>query len=184
MIRYLIDIIKLNKRFKFFESHNEKLLNYINFLYDDDEKTRRFHSSYVFMLWNNFISHAFKRQNTISTFLIETKYIDQCNTNKNVYFLSQILKKLNKKVKESIKIRANNQSIIVLINNSNNYRRIKYILIQYYYIRKLIKIERVKFNYIFIVKMLTNDLIKSLKSQLFAKFIRMLKLILSLFECM
>ena len=65
-------------------------------------------SSYIFMLYNDLIFHFFKRQNIIFTSSIETKYVDQCNASKNVYFLSQVLKELNEKVKESIKIRANN----------------------------------------------------------------------------
>ena len=50
MIHYLIDIVELSKRLKYFKSHDKKLLNYIDFSYDNDEKTRRSHSSYVFIL--------------------------------------------------------------------------------------------------------------------------------------
>ena len=181
VIRYLVDIVELSKRFESFESHDEELVNYIDFSYDDDEKTRRSHSSYVFLLYNDVISHSFKRQDTIFTSSIEAKYVDQRNASKNAYFLSQVLKELDEKV-ESMKIRANNQSIIALINNSNNHRRIKYISIQYHYVKELMKIERIKFNYVLTTKMLANDLIKSLRSQLFIKFIRMLELMLSSLE--
>ena len=49
MIRYLKEIMLLNKRFESFESHNDTFYEYIDFSYDDDEFTRRFHSSYAFL---------------------------------------------------------------------------------------------------------------------------------------
>ena len=39
----------LNKRFESFESYNEILYKYIDFLYNDNEFTRRFHSNYIFL---------------------------------------------------------------------------------------------------------------------------------------
>ena len=50
MIRYFKNTMKLKKRFESFESHEDTLYEYIDFSYDDDELTRRFHSSYVFLL--------------------------------------------------------------------------------------------------------------------------------------
>ena len=182
VIRYLVDIVELSKRFESFESHDEELVNYIDFSYDDDEKTRRSHSSYVFLLYNGLISHSFRRQDTVSTSSIEAKYVGQCNASKDAYFLSQVLKELDEKV-ESVEIRANNQSIIALTNNSSNHRRIKHISIQYHYVRELMKVERVRFSYVLTAEMLADDLIKSLRPQLFARFIRMLGLVPSSFGC-
>ena len=82
-----------------------------------------------------------------------------------------------------MKIRANNQSIIALINNFDNHKRIKHIFIQYHYVRKLVKNKQINFIYFFIVDMLIDDLIKSLKRQLFEHFVNMLKLITSSVEC-
>ena len=84
---------------------------------------------------------------------------------------------------KSIKIRIDNQSIIVLINNSNNYRRIKHIFIQYHYVKKLVKNQQMQFIYVSINNMLIDDLIKSLIRQSFETFIRMLKLISTSHEC-
>ena len=82
-----------------------------------------------------------------------------------------------------MKIRANNQLIIALINNSNNHRRIKHIFIQYHYVRELIKNKQIKFNYVFTIDMLIDDLITSLDRQLFERFVNMLKLITFSSEC-
>ena len=49
MIRYFKDTMLLNKRFEFFEQHDDKFYEYIDFSYDDDEFTRRFHSNYAFL---------------------------------------------------------------------------------------------------------------------------------------
>ena len=87
MIRYLKRIILLNKRFKSFKSHDDIFYKYIDFSYNDDEFTRRFHSSYVFLFWNDVISHVFKRQDTISISSTKIKYVDQCNVVKKNYFL-------------------------------------------------------------------------------------------------
>ena len=62
-----------------------------------------------------------------------------------------------------MKIRADNQSIIALINNSDNHKRTKHIFIQYHYVRELMKNKQINFIYFFIVDMLIDDLIKSLK---------------------
>ena len=42
--------MKLEKRFEFSESHDDIFYEYIDFLYDDNELIRRFHSNYVFLL--------------------------------------------------------------------------------------------------------------------------------------
>ena len=49
VIRYCKEILLLNKRFESFESHNDIFYEYIDFSYDDNEFTRRFHSNYVFL---------------------------------------------------------------------------------------------------------------------------------------
>ena len=108
MIRYFKEIMLLNKRFESFKSYDDIFYEYIDFLYNDDEFTRRFHSSYAFLLWNDVISHVFKRQNTISIFSTETKYVDQCNVVKKIYFLKQILNELNEKIIDFMKIRTDN----------------------------------------------------------------------------
>ena len=82
-----------------------------------------------------------------------------------------------------MKIRANNQSIIALINNLDNHKRIKHISIQYHYVRKLMKDKQINFIYFSIADMLIDDLIKSLKRQLFEHFVNILELITSSAEC-
>ena len=82
-----------------------------------------------------------------------------------------------------MKIRADNQSIIILINNFNNHKRIERIFIQYHYVRKLIKNKQINFIHFFIVDILIDDLIKSLKHQLFEYFVNILKLITFSIEC-
>ena len=49
MIRYFKENILLNKRFESSELYNDIFYKYIDFLYNDDEFIRRFHSNYVFL---------------------------------------------------------------------------------------------------------------------------------------
>ena len=183
IVRYLTDIMKLEKYFESSESHDESLFDYIDSSYDDDELTKRSHSNYIFMLWNDFVSHATRRQNSVTTSSIEAEYVDQCNASKKTYFLIQIFEKLDEKISYSMKIRADNQSAIALINNSDNHRRTKHISIQYHYVRKLMKVDLIRFTYVSIQEMMIDDLTKSLRSQLFKKFVRMLELVLASQEC-
>ena len=171
------------KSFESSKSHDESLFDYIDSSYDDDEFTKRSHSNYIFMLWNDFVSHATRRQNSITTYSIEVEYVDQCNANKKIYFLIQIFEKFDEKILYSVKIRADNQSTIVLINNSNNHRRTKHISIQYHYVKKLMKVDLIRFIYVSIQKMMIDDFIKSLRSQLFKKFVRMLEFVFASQEC-
>ena len=53
--------------------------------------------------------------------------------------LQRLLKELGRDRDESIPIYINNQSYIILVKNSEYYTRIKYIDIQYYFIREKVK---------------------------------------------
>lgn len=115
------------------------------------------------MLHNGSINWAIKKQSIIIIFIIEAKYIDQCNAGKKNIYLIRILKSIKYNVNESINIKANNQLIMKLTANSIYHFKSKHIDIQYYKVRKLINHEKIELNYIFIKNIIIDNFIKSLK---------------------
>ena len=88
IVRYLADTSELSVRFE--PSNNleqiDDLIEYTNASYADDVDTKRSHSSYVFLLWNEPISCSSKRQDTVAISIIEVEYIGQCNVAKRLTF--------------------------------------------------------------------------------------------------
>ncbi len=78
---------------------------------------------------------------------------------------------------ELIIVFANNQKIIKLTENFVFQKRTKHITIKYHYIRDLIKHEDVQLIYKTIDQMIVDELIKSLKSILFKRFVTSLDMI-------
>ena len=176
VVRYLSNISNLNLRFESKTNHNEKLMNYTNASYAKCENIFRFIFDYVFMFWNDFVFHFFKRQNIVVISTIEVEYIDQCNANKKIYFLIAVLDALKYFIDDFIDIRANNQVVIVLIHNFVNHQKIKHIAIKYHKIRKLMIEKIIKLIYISIKNMMIDDFIKSFISALFRRFVNMFEL--------
>ena len=135
VVRYLANILKLSIRFESFNNleQTSDLIEYIDAFYVDDANTKRSHSSYVFLLWNELINCSSKRQDTIVTSTIEIEYIDQCNVVKKVYFLTHAFDQLDYTFEESIDLKIDNQSNIKLTNNSISHAKSKHIGIQYHY---------------------------------------------------
>ena len=131
---------------------------------------------YVFKLYNDVIFHRFKRQNTVANFIAETKYMKKCDIDKKIYFFANLLNDLNYIFDDFVDIRANNQTTIKLTYNLINYARIKYISVKYHYVKELIEQKIIKINYIGIKNMIVDGLIKSLKLELYKKFVKMLEL--------
>ena len=176
VVKYLTETSKLNIRYEFSSNFDDELRAYIDFVYKNDVDTSRFHFDYVFMFWNESISCFSKRQTTIATSTTKIEYIDECNTAKEIYFLVEMFKELDWKCQRSIIIRADNQSAIKLTNNLISHARIKHISIQYHYIREQVELSNVILKYLSIKNMIADDLTKTLKKELFQKFVSMLEL--------
>jgi hypothetical protein len=77
---------------------------------------------------------------------------------------------------QSTIIYANNQETIKLIYNSIFQKRTKHIVVKYHYTRDLISQKTIKLEYRFTAKMIADDLIKSLESIQFKRFIDQLEM--------
>jgi hypothetical protein len=78
--------------------------------------------------------------------------------------------------KNSTIIYANNQGAIKLANNSIFQKRTKHIVVKYHYTRNLISQEAIKLEYRSTAEMIADDLIKSLGSVQFKRFIDQLRM--------
>lgn len=177
IVRYLSNTSNLKLRFESRTNHNEKLVNYTDSSYAKCENIARFTSEYIFMFWNYFVSHFFKRQNIVAISTIEAEYIDQCNASKEIYFLIVVLIALKYFIENSIDLRVDNQVVIALTHNLVNHQKIKHIAVKYHKIRKLMIEKVIKLIYINIKNMMIDDFIKSLTSALFRRFVDMFELV-------
>ena len=182
MIRYLAETSDLNIRYDFSNENERNLVNYSDSAYDDNVIIRRSHSNYVFKLWNDSISHSFKRQNIVATSFIEAKYIVECNAAKKVFFIAQTMIELKHGIDDSVDLRADNQNVIKLVNNSLNHARTKHIPIQFHYVRELMENDYVQITYVNTKNMMVDGLTKALPPEKFRTFVVMLGLTTSVVE--
>ena len=98
------------------------------------------------------------------------------DTAQKVVWICFLMTELNQNLDGLTMIHDDNQSVIALIKNSVNHRRIRYINVSYYFVRELIVNEILKYNYISTKEIMIDDLTKSLTLKKFAEFIIMLKL--------
>ena len=87
-----------------------------------------------------------------------------------------MLSELGKLLDGPISIYGDNQGVIILVKNLINYKRIRYINVSYYFVRELISNKILTLIYLFINKMIIDDLIKTLILVKFADFVEILGL--------
>ena len=176
IVRYLSGTPDLSLRFGPKTNHNGELVGYTDASYAGCEDTSRSTSGYVFMFWNDPVSHSSKRQDTVATSTTEAEYIDQCNAGKEVYFLAAVLGALKYLIENLIDLRADNQAVIALVHNPVSHQRTKHIAVRYHKIRELMAEEVIKLIYISIKDMVVDGLTKFFTSALFRRFVDMLEL--------
>ena len=98
----------------------------------------------------------------------------ESNATKKAYFLQEALEKIDHFVEMSVQLRTDNQTTIKFAHNSVNHFRIKHIFVHYHYVRELIQQGTLNIEYINIKNMLADELIKTLRSKLLKRYVRML----------
>ena len=124
----------------------------------------------IFHIWYN------KKLRSIITSSIETKYMALCQMNKTVVWATWWLQKFHFLFLKSVHIflKKNNLKANELIKNFEHYVYIKYINVQYYYIKKIIELEIVNINYVFFFQNAANIFIKSLNKTKFNNDLKLL----------
>ena len=146
IVQYLAGTTNLGLRYEPTENNGDDrnvdgdLIGYTDSFYDDCMNTRRSTSGYVFCLWNGPISWFIKRQSTVATSTAEAEYIGQCNAGKEAIYLAGAFSSLeyNDYDVQQVRLMADNQAAIKLINNPVNHGRFKHIDIQYHFVRELV----------------------------------------------
>jgi hypothetical protein len=154
---------------------------WIDFRWDENSNdSRSTHEHLLFM--NESIKWKSSKQISMTLSSIEVKYMNQASTIINVMWARELLNEMSiektmSEKNQSTIIYADNQKTIKLINNSIFQKRTKHIVVKYYYTRNLISQEKIKLQYRLATKMIADDLIKSLESVQFQRFIDQLKMI-------
>ena len=118
-----------------------------------------------------------KKLRSIIISSIETEYMALCQTSKIVVWAVWWLQKFHFLFQKSVHIflKKNNLKTNELIKNSKHYVCIKYIDVQYHYIKKMIELEIVNISYVFFFQNATDILIKPLNKIKFNNDLKLLK---------
>ncbi len=137
----------------------------------DDFKSINDHLAFMIeklIAWKSF------KQTSVALSSTEIEYVNQTLTCTQIMWIKSVLTEIDIKqviFSELIIIFANNQRVIKLTENFVFQKRTKHIAIKYHYTRDLIKHEDVQLIYKTIDQMIVDELIKSLESILFKKFV-------------
>jgi hypothetical protein len=148
------------------------LKSYTNSNWIEDQNIRRLISKYVFNVDNDVINWFSKRQFIVTLFICEIEYTKQILIAKEAIWLRNLIIQLTRNVEysQTMMIYENNQSVIVLIKNSQFHARIKHIDIQTHFIREKVIEEFIDLAYVSIDQMIVDDLTKSLIRNKFVQF--------------
>ncbi len=145
-----------------------------DFSWDENlDDFRSINDHVTFMIEESIAWKSFK-QTSVALSSTEIEYVSQTLTCIQIMWIKNVLTEINIKqviFSKLIIIFANNQKVIKLTENFVFQKRTKHITIKYHYIRDLIKHEDVQLIYKTIDQMIVDELIKSLRSILFKKFV-------------
>ncbi len=169
------------------ETHQMKLMfrealklleSYTNSNWAEDQDIRRSIFEYTFNVDSDVISWFSKRQFIVTLSICEIEYTRQILVAKEAIWLRNLMTQLTCDVEysQTIMIYEDNQSVIVLIKNSQFHARIKHIDIQIHFIREKVIKEFINLAYVSIDQMIADDLTKSLVRDKFVQFRTALKI--------
>jgi hypothetical protein len=177
MLRYLNETKDLDILYKkIFESLTLK--TWTNSSWDENsDDSRLIHDHLLFM--KRSVDWKSSKQISIALSSTETEYMNQTSAVINVMRARKLLSEM--RIDDTVSdnstiIYANNQRAIKLVNNSIFQKRTKHIAVKYHYTRNLISQRAIKLEYRFTAQMIVDDLIKSLESIQFKRFIDQLEM--------
>jgi hypothetical protein len=180
ILRYLNETKELSILYKkVFESLI--LETWTNSSWDENsDDSRSIHDHLLFMR-NESIEWKSSKQISMTLSSIEIEYMSQISAIINVMWAKELLTEMRidstvSEKNQSTIIYADNQKAIKLVNNSIFQKRTKHIVVKYHYTKDLISQRTIKLEYRLIAKMIADDLIKSLESVQFKRFIDQLNM--------
>ncbi len=178
VLRYLNETKELSILYK--KAFESLILNaWIDFSWDEDSNdSRSTHDHLLFMRSESIDWKSFK-QISVALSSTETEYMSQISAIINVMWAKELLNemRIHDIVSDnSTVIYADNQETIKLVNNSIFQKRTKHIVVKYHYNRDLISQKVIKLKFKFTAEMIVDELIKSLRSIQFKRFVDQLKM--------
>jgi hypothetical protein len=180
MLRYLNETKELSILYKkVFESLILK--TWIDFSWDENSNNSRSTHDHLLFMRNELIKWRSSKQISVALSSNETKYINQTSAIINVMWAKELLNEIRiddtvSNKNQSTIIYANNQRIIKLVNNFIFQKRTKHIVVKYHYTRDFISQRIIKLKFKLTAEMIVDELIKSLRSIQFKRFIDQLEM--------
>jgi hypothetical protein len=134
---------------------------------------------YIFKLFNDMIDWAVKKQFIVSIFIIEAKLLSMLHADKKLIWWIHLFQKLKFNSNQKIMIYNDNLQIIRLFISKilKTETKLWHVDIAQCWLRQSIQNDYFSMNYLFIAKMITNELTKILSSQKHRKFINQLRFV-------
>ncbi len=171
---------KLNKKTSSNNENNDKQIfkNTANAFFAND-LDRRSAEKYIFKLFDDMIDWVVKKQFIVSMFIIEAKLLSMLHVDKKLIWWIHFFQKLKFNSNQKIMIYNDNLQIIrffisKILKTETKFRHVD---IAQCWLRQSIQSDYFSMIYLFIAKMITNELTKILSSQKHFEFINQLRLV-------
>jgi hypothetical protein len=171
---------KLNKKTSSIKKNNDKqIFESIADAFFANDLDRRSAEEYIFKLFDDMIDWVVKKQFIVSIFIIEAKFFSMLHADKKLIWWIHFFQKLKFDSNQKIMIYNNNLQIIrFLISKILKIEtKFRHVDIAQCWLKQLIQNDYFSMNYLFIAKMITNELTKILSSQKHREFINQLKFV-------
>jgi hypothetical protein len=171
---------KLNKKTSSNKKNNDKQIfeKTIDVFFAND-LDRKSAEKYIFKLFDDMIDWAVKKQFIVSIFIIETKLLSMLHADKKFIWWIHLFQKLKFDSNQKIIIYNDDlQTIRLFISKTLKIEtKLRHVDIAQCWLRQLIQSDYFSVNYLFIAKMITNELTKILSSQKHREFINQLRFV-------
>ncbi len=171
---------KLNKKTSSNKKNNDKQIfeRTIDAFFAND-LDRKNAEEYIFKLFNAIIDWIVKKQFIVSIFIIEAKLLSMLHADKKLIWWIHFCQKLKFDSNQKIMIYNDNlQTIRLLISEILKIEiKLRHVDIAQCWLKQSIQSHYLSMNYLFIAKMITNELTKILLLQKHREFINQLKLV-------
>jgi hypothetical protein len=171
---------KLNKKTSSNKKNNDKQIfeKTIDVFFAND-LDRKSVEKYIFKLFNDMIDWIVKKQFIVSIFIIEAKFLSMLHVNKKLIWWIHLFQKLKFDSNQKIMIYNDNfQTIRFFISKILKIEtKLRHVDIAQCWLKQSVQNDYFSMNYLFIAKIITNELTKILSSQKHRKFINQLRFV-------
>ncbi len=171
---------KLNKKTSSNKENNDKqIFERIIDAFFANDLDRKSAEEYIFKLFNDIIDWAVKKQFIVSIFIIEAKLLSMLHADKKLIWWIHFFQKLKFDSNQKIMIYKDNlQMIRFFISKIFKIEtKLRHVDIAQCWLKKSVQSDYFLMNYLFIAKMITNELTKILSSQKHREFINQLRFV-------